>query len=274
MASAGANKLVLKEDLEVLSKVLRISLAPLDAAAASSASRTSAAEAVVELGELIAELQADAGDDHASAEAVSARFGDFASRRSLFDRALVGRLSSAADAPVADYLIGCFARCLDLKARKGSSASAELVQVLDYVAELCVSYSAIAFLNPSMFPQPADAEAEGVLRLLRPLKDDALPATFLSRLIAKLVEEGTLAELGLPLFAKLAEEVPGAPPPLPPLQSPHMIRGHSPLTALGLARPPSHLPRPLLLRRESRLPSSRPRQRLAQAPHSWCFLGQ
>ena len=47
-----------------------------------------------------------------------------------------------------------------MRARKGSAASPELSEVFDYVAELCVSYSAIALQNPSMFPQPHEAEAE------------------------------------------------------------------------------------------------------------------
>ena len=69
-----------------------------------------------------------------------ARWGDMGSRRSLFDRALVGRLSATADTPVVDFLVGAFARCADQRSRKGSAASPELVEIFEYVAELCISY--------------------------------------------------------------------------------------------------------------------------------------
>ena len=136
------------------------------------------------------ELQEEAGDE-TSAEAVAARWSDAGARRSLFDRALVGRLSSAVDTPVIDYLVGCFVRVADLKARKssqGALAQGELGELLDYVSELCVSYSAIALANPTMFPQPAEAEAEGVTRLLRHLRANSLPASFLSRLVANVLQ--------------------------------------------------------------------------------------
>lgn len=189
--------LVIKEDVEILSKVLKVSLT-------ASASPATGADAVVELTELQSELQSEAGAE-TSAEAVAARWADMSSRRSLFDRALVGRLS-VAQVPVVDYLIAAFARCVDLKARKGSSASAELVEVFDYVAELAVSYAAIALQTPSMFPQPPEAEADGVLRLLGPLRADTLPAYFLARLVGKLAEEESLAEVFNPIFAKLRED--------------------------------------------------------------------
>lgn len=203
---ASASTLLVKDDNEILVKALKISLGGAADTVATPRGGSGDNHEMVVLSELADELRAEAGDA-TSAEAVAARWADLANRRSLFDRALVGRLSSAPNPPpVVDYLVGCFARCMDLRARKGSALSAELAEIFDYVTELCVSYSSIALLNPSMFPQPAEAEAEGVLRLLRPLKADALPAAFLVRLVAKFVEEDSLAELGLPLFAKLAED--------------------------------------------------------------------
>ena len=187
--------LTLKEDTEILTKGLKVSLGGSTSADA------------VELADLAAELQAEAGVA-TSAEAVAAHWADLGNRRALFDRALVGRLSIAEE-PVIEYLVGAFFRCVDLKARTGSRASEALVEVYDYVAELTVSYTAIAMQNPNMFPQPADAEADGVLRLLPPLRSDTMPAGFLSRLVAKLSEEeGALAEVFNPLFAELANEVP------------------------------------------------------------------
>jgi ubiquitin conjugation factor E4 B len=206
--------LVIKDDAEILGKGLLIKLeaAPAAAAAAPTPRRSSGGVSVPEpvpLTELIEELQAEAGDQ-TSAEAVAARWSDVGARRSLFDRALVGRLSATTDTPVIDYLVGCFARVADLKARKssqqGALAQGGVGELLDYVSELCVSYSAIALANPTMFPQPAEAEAEGVVRLLRHLRANSLPASFLSRLVAKFGEDDNLADLGLPLFSKLAEE--------------------------------------------------------------------
>lgn len=201
-----ANQLVLKEDLEVLTRVLKVTLTEAPTTASPASARGTASDTPLPLTDLAEELVAEAGDE-TSAEAVAARFADIGSRRSLFDRALVGRLSATTDTPVVDFLVASFSRCADLKSRKGTAASAELTELFQYVAELCVSYSAIALQNPTMFPQPADAEAEGVLRLLRPLREDALPASFLTLLVNRLVEEGALPEVVLPMFAKLAEEV-------------------------------------------------------------------
>ena len=199
-----ANQLVLREDLELLTKVLKITLAA-EAAGLSTSMRGMSTTDVPPLfvSDLADELVAEAY----APEDVATRFADVGSRRSLFDRALVGRLSSTTETPVVDFLVASFARCADMKSRKGTSASAELTEILDYISELCVSYSAMALQNPDMFPQPADAEAEGVLRLLRPLKEEALPATFLPRLVARMVDEGALGEVFLPMFAKCADEV-------------------------------------------------------------------
>lgn len=197
---------LLKEDGEILLKGLKISLsAAATPAAAPMQGSTTAADMLIELTELSDELRAEAGDA-VSPEAVAARWGDVRDRQSLFDRAIVGRLSISEDVPVVDFLIGCFARCNDLRARKGSAVTAELAEIFDYITGLCISYSSIALLNPSMFPQPADAEAEGVLRLLSFLRADRLPSGYLTRLAERLQEEDSLAEL-LPLFAKLVEEL-------------------------------------------------------------------
>ena len=188
---------------EILSKVLKIILVP-ELAGGSSTPHGTQSDVPLELAELADELVAEAAEA-TSGEAVAARYADVDNRRSLFDRALVGRLSSTTNLPVVDFLIGCFARSADMRSRKGSALTPELGEVFEYVSELCVSYSAIALQNPSMFPQPAEAEAEGALRLLRPLRDDTLPPTFLSRLVARLSVDGTLGEVFLPLFAKVAE---------------------------------------------------------------------
>mmetsp|Transcript_46593 Transcript_46593/g.122326 ORF Transcript_46593/g.122326 Transcript_46593/m.122326 type:complete len:1040 (-) Transcript_46593:517-3636(-) len=199
--------LLLKDDAEIMSKGLRISLDAAGVAASSTAgSRAAAAEASVDVGELAAELVAEAGDG-TSAEAVAARW-DTGTRRSLFDRAIIGRLSdSDGSYAVADYLIGCYSRCVELRSRKGSAVTEELGEIFGHVTDLCVSYASIALLNPEMFPQPAAVEVEGVLRMLGPLKTDSLPTGFLARMVARLQEDGTLAEFGLPLFQKLAEEL-------------------------------------------------------------------
>jgi hypothetical protein len=176
-------------------------------ASASAGSRTTAADVVAELLELAEELVNQAGDA-TSPDEVAARWEDTSARRSLFDRAIVGRLSVSDDSyAVVDYLISCYARVGELRSRKSSMLTPELADMYSYVTDLCVSYASIALLYPTMFPQPADVDAEGVLRLLRPLKADSLPQGFLSSLCAWLQEEGTLTELGLPLYAKLAEEV-------------------------------------------------------------------
>ena len=198
--------LLLKDDAEIISKALKVSLTAAGVpAAASAGSRTTAAD--VELAELAEELVNQAGDA-TSPDEVAARWEDTSARRSLFDRAIVGRLSeSDGSYAVVDYLISCYARAGELRSRKSSMLTPELADMYSYVTDLCVSYASIALLNPTMFPQPPDVEAEGVLRLLRPLKADSLPQGFLSSLCARLQEEGTLIELGLPLYAKLAEEV-------------------------------------------------------------------
>ena len=197
--------LILKDDNEILVKGLRISIEGGYGLAASIPKGASAAERVVDLAELTEELRCEVGGA-TSAEAVSSHWSDLSSRRSLLDRALIGRLSDSGGTPVADYLIGCFARCNDLRSRKGSNLTNELGEVFTYTSDLCVSYAAISLLNPGLFPQPEEAGREGVLRLLGPLRSDTLPSGFLVKLVSRLQEEGTLSELGLPLFARLAEE--------------------------------------------------------------------
>ena len=106
--------------------------------------------------------------------------------------------------------INVFRRCHEARARKSRDAPAELDEVFAYISELCISYAAIALLNPSMFPQPPDVEAKGVLRLLAPLKRDGpggLPSGFLNRLTLRLEEEGALGEFAEPLCGALAAEV-------------------------------------------------------------------
>ena len=190
--------LLLKEDAEVLTKVFRVGVegAPPPAASARGASET---EPFVELTELSEELVAEA-----NGQEPAARWPDTGSRRSLFDRALVGRLSSTC-ASACDYLIGAFARCSDLRSRK-REVSAEQAELYGYVEELCVSYTSIALLNPSMFPQPPNVEAEGVLRVLPALREGRMGPAFLARLVARLAEDDSLAEFGMPLFDKLETE--------------------------------------------------------------------
>ena len=147
--------LLLKDDAEILTKVLRVGV---EGAAVPPATprggSAEPAEAFVELTELAAELEAEANGQEAAA-----RWPDVNSRRSLLDRALVGRLSSTCASAV-DFLIGAFSRCAELRSRK-REVSAELAELYGYVEELCVSYASIALLNPSMFPQPPKIEAEG-----------------------------------------------------------------------------------------------------------------
>ena len=204
--------LVLKEDAEILSKGLRIVLPLVGAAASTPAPGASAVEATVEMTDLAKELRAEAGDA-TSAEDVAARWADLGARRNLFDRALFGRLSlDGAQVPVADYLIACYAAVTTLRSRKGSSATEDLAEIFSYVTDLCVSYCAMALLNPDSFQQPADAQTEGVLRLLGPLRADSLPSGFLTRLVARLQEDGDLPNFAQPIFHQLWVEV--GPPSL------------------------------------------------------------
>lgn len=151
---------LLKEDTEILNKVFRVGI---DASPVLTA-RGDNSDPVIELTELAGELASEAE----KLEDPQTRWQDIGARRSLFDRALVARLSCTTN-PAIDYLIRCFTRCSDLRSRKRDlSPTAE--ELFAYVSELCVSYASIALLNPSMFPQPPDVEAQGVLRLIPYLK--------------------------------------------------------------------------------------------------------
>ena len=153
--------LLLKEDAEALAKIFRVAVD--DASEPSTPRGETSPDAFVHLSELAEELSAEAD----TVDPV-ARWQDVGTRRSLFDRALVGRLSCTR-APAVDYLIRCFTRCGELRSRKRDVSSTN-DEVFTYISELCVSYTSIALLNPSMFPQPPEVEAEGVVRLVRHLK--------------------------------------------------------------------------------------------------------
>ena len=90
----SAPPLVLKDDLTLLQKVLRVSLSDTDAASASDP------DAMVQLAGLGAELTTEA----ASEPELTTRWGSLSKRRALFDRALVGRLSAGGCSAV-DYLV-------------------------------------------------------------------------------------------------------------------------------------------------------------------------
>ena len=137
--------LLLKEDSDLMSKVLRVGI---DGTSGDASAR--GGEPYVELTDLAAELKSEAADAADPLE----RWADVSARRSLFDRALVGRLSST-HTPVVDYLIGTYRRC-DEQRRRISRPTPAQEELYAYVAELCVSYTSIALLNPSMFPQPAE----------------------------------------------------------------------------------------------------------------------
>ena len=200
--------LLVKEDSDLLAKVLRVGItgSPGDASARAT-------DPYVELTELAAELKAEA--EKAQAEGGSAepaeRWADVSSRRSLIDRALVGRLSST-NAPVVDYLISSYRRCGEFRSRL-ARPTPEQEELLGYVSELCISYTSIALLNPSMFPQPPAVEAEGVLRLMRALRqegnDSGLPPNFLAKLVARVQEDGQLDELTQPLIEGLQKDASG-----------------------------------------------------------------
>jgi len=196
----AASDLLLKEDADLLLKVLRVGLEP---AAEAAVSRADASEAFAELPELAAELATEVG---AAGGDPLARWADLGSRRSLFDRALVGRLSCT-NAAAFDFLVGAFRRCADVRSR-ARAPSAEVEELYDYLSGLCVSYASIALLNPSMFPQPPAVEREGVCRILPFLRrdglDGGLPPAFLPRLVARMQEDETLSEFGMPLFQALA----------------------------------------------------------------------
>ena len=157
--------LLLKEDAEILTKVFRVGLDDAGAAAATPRGEPNV-DAYIALLELAEELAAEAQGQ----EDPLARWQDVGNRRSLIDRALVGRLSSHTS-PAVDYLIRCFKRCSEVRSRKRDIAETS-AELFDYVSQLCVSYAAMALDDPSMFPQPEDVEKEGVLRLLPYLKGE------------------------------------------------------------------------------------------------------
>ena len=80
--------LLLKEDSDLMSKVLRVGI---DGTSGDASAR--GGEPYVELTDLAAELKSEAADAADPLE----RWADVSARRSLFDRALVGRLSSTAE---------------------------------------------------------------------------------------------------------------------------------------------------------------------------------
>ena len=163
MASA-LSPFLLKEDAELLSKVLRVGIT-------STAGDASArgGDPYLEMTDLAAELKSEAAELKLEADP-TARWADVSMRRSLFDRALVGRLSSTS-APVVDYLIASYQRCSEQRSRISRPTPAQ-EELYAYVAELCVSYASVALINPSMFPQSPEVEKEGALRLLRPLREE------------------------------------------------------------------------------------------------------
>lgn len=236
MASA-LSPLLLKEDADLLSKVLRVGIT-------STAGDASArgGDPYVEMTDLAAELKAEAAD----LKDPTARWADVSMRRSLFDRALVGRLSST-NAPVVDYLIASYQRCSEQRSRISRPTPAQ-EELYAYVAELCVSYASVALINPSMFPQSPEVEKEGALRLLRPLREEGreggLPSSFLSKLVARLVESEELRELSAPLFAQLQADI-GAVSLLrdfaPPYRALMAMVREKPLAA-ALAADPAWLP--------------------------------
>jgi len=202
---------LLADDHDILSNVLRVSLPGVGVAGGDAAKAAASGTPLVPLPDLAQELITEA----AGAPDPAAHWADLAARKSLFDRALVGRLSAGTSAPIIDYLVATYRRNGALRSKKPRVDEA-LAEILGYVSELCVSYTAIAALNPTMFPQPPAAEQEGVLRLLTALRSDdastALPEKFLSKLVERMQEDGTLGEFAAPLFDKLAEEVNSSPP--------------------------------------------------------------
>ena len=127
------------------------------------------------------------------------------------DGFLRGRLSATTNTPVFDFLSSSFARLTDLRSRKSSAAlTPELIAVYDTVSELIVSYTAICLQSPGMFAQPKDAEDEGPLRLLRPLRNDTLPPNFLTLLVARLEEDDALADVFLNLRSAPVDGVPNS----------------------------------------------------------------
>jgi ubiquitin conjugation factor E4 B len=198
---ADAEDLLMKEDADMLLEVLRVGLEPA-APATGSGSRSEASDVYVPLPELGAELAAEAGGEGTDR---LARWSELGARRSLFDRALVARLSCA-DAPAFDFLVASFRRCAEAKSR-ARSPSAEVEELFGYLSGLCVSYASIALLNPSMFPQPPAVEREGVCRIISFLRrdglDGGLPPGFLSRMVSRMAEDETLDEFGPPLFQAL-----------------------------------------------------------------------
>jgi len=201
--AAPLSPLLLKEDAELLSKVLRVGIT---GTAGDASAR--GGDPYVELKDLAAELKSEAAELKLEAEP-TARWADVSSRRSLFDRALVGRLSST-HTPAVDYLIASYQRCSEQRSRISRPTPAQ-EELYAYVAELCVSYASVALINPSMFPQPPEVEKEGALRLLRPLREEGreggLPSAFLSKLVARLIEGEELQELSAPLFAQLQADI-------------------------------------------------------------------
>mmetsp|Transcript_32953 Transcript_32953/g.54448 ORF Transcript_32953/g.54448 Transcript_32953/m.54448 type:complete len:1043 (-) Transcript_32953:431-3559(-) len=200
-------QIVLKEDVDLLTKVFRVRLG---ATVSTATSHADGPDQFVNLDDLASEL---ANEASGSSDPL-ARWADISARRSLFDRALFGRLSIS-NSPAVDFLIASYQRASDHRKRQPRELNRDTEEVYAYVLELCVSYTGIALLNASMFPQPAAVIEEGVLRLLGPLRyegtDKALPAGFLGKLAARMEEDSTVSDFALPLFRKLAADVRAMP---------------------------------------------------------------
>jgi len=194
--------LILKEDADLLAKVFRVGIH--EGTVAPPPARGEASDPFVQLDDLAGELKSEA----AAAGDPLARWADLSSRRSLFDRALFGRLSIS-EAPAVDFLVACYRRGCYYRSSKSRDGPPDEIYV--YLLELCVSYTAIALLNASMFPQPAEVVSEGPVRLLPALKKDgadgALPDGFFKALVTRMQEDGNLNEFASPLLEKLATQV-------------------------------------------------------------------
>jgi len=211
----SAAPLIPRSDAELLARVFRVSLVEVSGDSATSTAITPRGMSsqvpntpLVFLSDLAAQLAKEVPPDGDPL----AKWSELSARKALYDRVLIERLSSQNE-PVADFLIASFRRAAESRARRPRDATDEFEELHNYLLELCVSYTAIALQNPTFFPQPAEAEEQGVLRLLAPLKNDGvdsgLPSGFLASLTARMQEEDGLADLALPLMERIAADVRG-----------------------------------------------------------------
>jgi len=210
MSDASVDPSLLPQDADLLARVMRVKVTR----APPSVPHVMALADLA--GELTSEQAASGGGDPLQ------RWVDMSQRRSLVDRAFISLLSQAPTngepAPILDRLAACFQRALDerrrLKGLKTGSPPEGSLDLVEYMLELCTSYSVMGLVNPELFPQPSEAAQQGPERLLVLLDVElgitssggpGLPSGFLMRLVDHAAAEGMIDELAGPILGRVHE---------------------------------------------------------------------